>query len=145
MLRHIKKGAIEKASSDAKKKTDGAVVTYERPEPWCKIGDFAEMQGVFDMDNFMDNQFVTKMLTVYKPRPTDRDGYVYILQRQSDVDRLKQGEITHILLHKIGMTYKEPRVRVKQQRDKNGEEYHIMAYFKTSFHKYLEYCCHRYF
>ena len=49
------------------------------------------------------------------------------------------------MLHKIGMTYKEPKIRVKQQSDKNGEKYHIMAYFRTSFHKYLEYCCHRYF
>ena len=31
------------------------------------------------MDTFMDREFVTKMLTVYKPRSTDRDGYVYVL------------------------------------------------------------------
>lgn len=28
MLRHIKKGAIEQGTSEAKKKTDGPVVTY---------------------------------------------------------------------------------------------------------------------
>lgn len=40
MLRHFKKGAIEKGSSEAKKQTSGAVVTYERPEPWCEIDEF---------------------------------------------------------------------------------------------------------
>lgn len=93
----------------------------------------------------MDSYFVEKMLTIFKPRATDKVGYVYILQRQSDVDRLASGEISHILLHKIGMTYKEPKLRVKQQSDANKEAYHILAYFRTSFHKYLEYACHRYF
>ena len=93
----------------------------------------------------MDSEFVTKMLTVYKPRETDGVGYVYILQRQSDVQRKAAGEITHILLHKIGMTCKDPKIRIKQQRDKNNEDYHVLAYFRTSFHKYMEYACHRYF
>ena len=45
----------------------------------------------------------------------------------------------------MGRTYKEPEQRVNQQRKANNEQYHIMAYFRTSFHKYFEYACHRYF
>lgn len=86
---------------------------YEKPDPWCTLDEFPALLNVFDMDNFMDSQFVEKMLTVYKPRPTDKVGYVYVLQRYSDVLRLEKGEISHILLHKIGMTYKEPKIRVK--------------------------------
>ncbi len=72
------------------------------------------MLQVFDLNVFIDRQFVEKMLTVFKPRDNDRVGYVYILQRQSDVDRYKSGEISHILLHKIGRTYREPMKRVQQ-------------------------------
>jgi hypothetical protein len=60
------------------------------------------------MDCFMDSQFVEKMLTLYKPRPTDGPGYVYILQRQVDVEKKLDEQIDHILLHKIGMTCKAP-------------------------------------
>jgi len=66
------------------------------------------MLNVFDMNCFMDSQFVEKMLTLYKPRATDGPGFVYILQRQSDCDKKRDGEIDHILMHKIGMTCKTP-------------------------------------
>ena len=84
MLRHIKKDAIQKGDpneGEAKKKTTEPVITYERPDPWCTLDAFPVLLSVFDMDNFMDNQFVEKMLTVFKPRPTDKVGYVYVLQR----------------------------------------------------------------
>mmetsp|Transcript_12916 Transcript_12916/g.17381 ORF Transcript_12916/g.17381 Transcript_12916/m.17381 type:complete len:108 (+) Transcript_12916:1150-1473(+) len=85
------------------------------------------------------------MLTLYKPRATDGVGYVYVLQRKTDMLKYREGVIDHILLHKIGMTCKEPQTRVNQQSRANGEEYHILAWFKSSFHKYFEYACHRYF
>ncbi len=52
---------------------------YEKPENWCTLEDFPAMEGIFDMDCFMDSEFVMKMLTLYKPRATDGPGYVYIL------------------------------------------------------------------
>ena len=83
MFRHIKMEAIQKGRKDddgeARKKTQEPVVTYERPEPWCKIDDFPPLLQVFNMDTYLDSQFVEKMLTLYKPRENDRDGYVYVL------------------------------------------------------------------
>jgi len=35
------------------------------------------------------------------------------------------------------------RGRVANQSKKNNEQYHVLDYFKTSFHKYFEYACHR--
>ena len=149
MLRRINKDVIQKGldgeESQPKQKTAAPVITYEKPEAWCTIDEFPPLLDVFEMDNFMDSQFVEKMLTLYRPRETDKVGYVYILQRQTDVDRQATGEISHILLHKIGMTYKEPEVRVNQQRRANKEQYHILAHFRSSYHKYFEYACHRYF
>lgn len=63
---------------------------------------------------FIDKQFIDNMLTLYKPRSNDGVGYVYILERMTDVKKLKEGSIDHILLHKIGMTCKEPRQRIGQ-------------------------------
>lgn len=82
------------------------------------------------MENFIDRNFVTRTLTVYKPRQTDEKGFLYVLQRQSDVEKLRNGEIEHILMHKIGLT-KQKRVetRVAQQSRANKEQYKILCYF----------------
>ena len=116
---------------------------YNQPfKPFCDIDSFPELLDVFDMDCPMERIFVETVLTMYKPRKTDEPGYVYILQRQSDVTRFEDDEIEHILLHKIGCTKNNVHSksgRVAQQAKANSEEYHVLAYFRTSFHKYLEY------
>ena len=113
MLRHIKKNAISQEQPAKQiKNEDGTIIRYEKPKAWCTIDEFPPLPDIFDLTCFMDQEFVEKVLTVFKPRPTDSVGYVYILQRQSDVQRLATGDISHIVLHKIGMTYKEPRIRV---------------------------------
>jgi hypothetical protein len=56
--------------------------------------------------------FVENILTVWKPFESS-PGWVYIYTRQSDVEKLKEGKITHILLHKIGLTVNLPKDRVK--------------------------------
>ena len=98
------------------------------------------------MDCYMDRIFVEKMLTVFKPRDNDTAGHVYILQRNADVVKHDNGEITHILLHKVGLTngvVSTTKGRVSTQIKNNRENYHILAYYRTSFHKYFEYACHR--
>lgn len=148
MHRRFKQQAIQKGgdpNEQAKLLTSKPIETYEKPKPWCSLEEFPQMVDIFDQNCFIERQFVENMLTLYKPRPTDGVGYLYILQRKSDVQKQRDGAIDHILLHKIGMTCKEPSKRVSQQSRANSEEYHIFAWFKTSFHKYLEYACHRYF
>ena len=84
MLRHIKQEAIAKgrdADEESKQATGAPVITYQKPEPWCTIDEYPDLQDVFDMDTFMDSNFVEKMLTVFKPRANDSVGYVYIYQR----------------------------------------------------------------
>ena len=152
LLRHYKRRAFQKGASgeaaeesQAKAKTQKPVETYDRPEPWCTLDEYPPLLEIFDTDVFMDQHFIERMLTLYRPRTNDGVGYVYILQRMTDVKKLQEGSIDHILLHKIGMTCKEPAQRVGQQSRANNEEYRILAWFKTSYHKYFEYACHRYF
>lgn len=124
---------------------EGPVFTYTRPVPWTNLDKFPELATTFDMESPFDAECVKTCLTVFKPRTIDEEGWVYVLQRQTDVEKLEKGEITSILLHKIGLTKKTCKQRVYQQARTNGEEYKIAASFRTSFHKYLEYAAHQMF
>jgi hypothetical protein len=47
---------------------------------------------------------INQVLTRFKPKENDVSGHVYILQRSKDIKKFKQGKITHILLHKVGLS-----------------------------------------
>ena len=85
MLRHLKQKAFQKGDpnddTQAKVAKKGPVETYKPSLPWCSLDDFPDLHEVFDMNTFIERQFVEQMLTLYRPRETDGVGYVYVLQR----------------------------------------------------------------
>jgi hypothetical protein len=58
---------------------------------------------------------------------------------------LANNKITHILLHKIGLTKNSPEKRVHTQELKNGESYQILKFYATKYYKYVEMVAHRLF
>ena len=72
-------------------------------------------------------------------------GYIYIYQRTSDVEKVQSKRISHILLHKIGLSKNYPTTRVQQQEKKNKEKYSILRFFESKYFKYVEMAAHRLF
>lgn len=84
---------------------------------------YPKLEKVFDKS---DQNFCHNVLCSLKPFESEKIGWVYIYQREQDVKNFEAGKLTHILLHKIGLTFKSPESRVALQEKANGEKYVIL-------------------
>jgi hypothetical protein len=68
--------------------------------------------GIFDLTSNHDVSFIKYCLLRYKPRETDKPGYLYIYYRKHDLDMIKEGKLSHLILFKMGRTVNLPSKRV---------------------------------
>ena len=140
-LRRIKQKAVQKLDFEQKPQGNSVVKTY-KSEPWTTLDQYPALKNVFSE---RDMPWVNDTLLTMKPYDSDHIGYVYVYQRRKDIDNLAKNKITHILLHKIGLTKNSPQARVHTQELKNGESYKILKFYETRFYKYVEMVAHRFF
>lgn len=118
-------------------------------DPWMEYSEFMNddrLKVIFDKTDQEETEFVQRVLTMYKPRyNTDQLGWIYLFTRQDDLQKHKDGKISHVILFKIGRTKHEPKSRVKHQSNANGEKYDILFTSQSKYHCYMEYSIHRLF
>lgn len=74
----------------------------------------------------LDKEFIEEFLTVVKPHQTDCFGFVYIYRMEDEEQHYNDKLISHIMLHKIGLSL-DPRKRVKIQEKNNNQRYTLCA------------------
>lgn len=107
-MRRYKQGVFAKVDSEVRPVTQSPIITY-KPQPWTSLNKYPQLENVFQDE---DKEFVNSVLLNLKPYDAG-PGYIYVYQRQSDVLKLQSGKITHILLHKIGLSI-DPKKRILQ-------------------------------
>lgn len=88
MLHYAKKEALAATQEEAKPITTGPIIKYAPSSPWTSVDKWPGLTSIFNMDNYFDAKFVEKFLTVYKPRETDSEGWIYVYERESDRKKL---------------------------------------------------------
>ena len=68
----------------------------------------------------------------------EKAGYVYVYARKADLDRRNAGVTRHVLLHKVGLTTRDPRRRIAEQELANKEPYSAVAAVRTAYPRFLE-------
>lgn len=71
-----------------------------------------KLTEIFNLNRQHDINFIKNKLLVFKPRPTDFSGWIYVYYRQADELALQAKKLSHILLYKIGRTKNLPNTRV---------------------------------
>lgn len=112
MMNKNKKEALAANKEEAKQLTKGPVITYAASAPWTTVEAFPELENIFDFSAHVDNRFVHKFLTVFKPRDNDCEGWIYMYERKADSKKLADGVIADIVLFKVGRTVKTPQQRI---------------------------------
>jgi hypothetical protein len=142
MMNFAKKEALAANNEEAKQIQKGPTIKYAASSPWTSVEDYPDLEKIFDLKSHIYHRFVFRFMTVFKPRENDCEGWIYVYERDSDRNKLQQGQIKDIILYKVGRTVRTPLSRVGLQEQANGENYNVIESFKSKYHKFVEYAIH---